>query len=206
MSLSAEIRAQPATALDQYSVKIGHSVSPDHRAKGAGIIQELGQRQSYSFFGWANEVVFVGLGPCEGAQPSLHLLKPDNAVLAGVIGTCNGIIGRQTLPVTGRYRIVVSTDKSNVSSRYGFSLRTVPPDHHFSVHLPLNCCSEHTDSRSGTRVGCGRTAVLRFQRQPRNHRTYRGQVQQHLPQVGVRATKVDDPSDMGFGKCTRRAW
>jgi hypothetical protein len=140
----------------------------------------------------------VGLGPCEGAQPSFHLLKPDNTVLAGVIGTCNGIIGRQTLPVTGRYRIVVSTDKSNVPSRYGFSLRTVSPDHHFSVHLPLTVAPNTPTRGAGYVSAAGEQQFYDFSASPGTTVHIEGKCSDTCPKLVIRATKVDDASDYGF--------
>lgn len=134
---------------DHFSIEIGDTVSPDHPARGAGIIKDLGQKQFYSFEGQVGEVVFVGQGPCEGAQPNFDLLKPDNKLLANVIGNCNADIGRQTLPVAGTYTITTSTDKSNVNSRYSFFVHAVPPDQHYSVRLPLIVSSDSPTHGSG---------------------------------------------------------
>ena len=127
--------------LDQYSIKIGDTISPDHPAKGAGVITELGQKQSYSFAGRVGEVLWFQLGPCEGAMPSFDLLAPNGNKLdfAGCHpGVSRQDLGRQILPTTGQYRIVAGTDKSNVSSRYSFYVHEVPGDEHFSARLPLN--------------------------------------------------------------------
>ena len=132
---------QPApaapTSADHYFINIGDAVSPGHPAEGAGVIHALGQKQYYSFGGKAGELIYLGVGPCEGAQPNFDLFDPSNNLLANVIGNCHADIGRQKLPVTGTYSIITSTDKANINSRYDFFLHTIPPDQHFSVRLPL---------------------------------------------------------------------
>jgi RHS repeat-associated protein len=150
VTASYQPAAAAPTSADHFSIKIGDTVSPNQPMMGAGIIKDVGQKQFYSFQGRAGEVIFVGQGPCEGAQPNFDLLKPDSKLLANVIGNCNANISRQTLPLTGTYTIVTSTDKSNVHSHYNFFVHAVPPDQHFFVRLPL------TISPDSPRRGAGR--------------------------------------------------
>ncbi len=135
---------------DQYAIRIGDTVSPDHPAPGAGIITSPGQKQSYAFAGVAGQAVYVGVGPCEGANPSFDLRAPDDKLLGGVIGNCHADIGRQVLPVTGTYHIVASTVNKTDVSRYSFFVHTVPGDQHFPVRLPI------TVSLDGPAAGSGR--------------------------------------------------
>ncbi|HZQ21875.1 MAG TPA: RHS repeat-associated core domain-containing protein [Terriglobales bacterium] len=188
---------------DQYSIGVGETVLPDHPAKSAGIITELGQRQTYFFPGRTGEVIYLALGPCEGAQPSFDLLKPDNSLISKVIGNCNADIGRQTLPGTGMYRIVASTDKSNIYSRYSFALHPTPPDQHFSVQLPLTVALG-APVRGAGRIGAAyEQQFYDFTAKPGTkvhiEGTCGGNCSERLgSRLQIRATKVGDTSDYGF--------
>jgi hypothetical protein len=120
------------TTLDQFSIKVGDTVSPDHPAKGAGSITQLGQRQAYSFSARAGEIVYVGLGPCDGAAPTFDLLRPNGDGLDW--HSCYGDMGRQVLPVGGTYRILA---RSESTTHYSFFIHPVPQDQQVAVHLPL---------------------------------------------------------------------
>jgi hypothetical protein len=188
------------TRFDQYSIKIGDTVSPDHPAQGAGIITELGQRQSYAFDGKAGDAIYLGFGPCEGASPSFDLLKPDRGALE-LLANCHLDIGRQTLPVTGRYQIVAKTEPPNVKSRYGFVLRAVPPDKHFNVRLPLIGSSALPYSGAGHISDPGAQHLYDFTAVPGTvvH------IESKCSCVGlsVRATSVGDTSRFGFWELNR---
>jgi hypothetical protein len=93
-----------AAALNQFAIKIGDAVSPDHPA-GAGVIKEPGQRQSYSFTARLGDITYLGIGPCDGTPPILDIFAPDNHRVDGQIG-CHDL-GRVVLPQNGSYRIVV---------------------------------------------------------------------------------------------------
>ena len=177
--------------VDQYAIQIGDTVSPGHPRAGAGIIEKLGQKQSYSFAGRAGETVFLSLGPCEGANPSFSILKPDNSMLDGDIGNCH-VNFRETLPVTGTYRVVASTDKSDVSSRYGFILRPVPSDQHFSVRLPLQVSAD-VPSRTAGRIGSpGQQQFFDFSARSGATVNIQGKCGGSCPNLVIRATPRGD--------------
>jgi hypothetical protein len=185
-------------AFDQYSIKIGDTVSPDHPAKGAGIITPLGQKQSYAFSGQAGDAVYVGLGPCEGTQPSFDLRTPDDKLLGGVIGNCNVDIGRLVLPVNGVYRIIAMTDKSNVPSRYSFWVHAVPPDRHFSVHLPFTVAQGVPGHGAGHVSAAGEQQFYDFTAAPGTTVHIEGKCGGSCPKLVIRATKAGDTSDHLF--------
>lgn len=189
---------------DQYTINVGDTVSPDHPTTGAGIIKTLGQRQTYSFSGRTGEVIYLELGPCDGAQPSFDLLRPDNSLISKVIGNCNSDIGRQTLPATGTYRIVASTDKSNVNSRYSFTLQATPPDQHFSVRLPLAVTPNAPARGAGEISAEYEQQFYDFTAKPGTKVHIEGTCGVNCSErlgsrLQIRATKVGDTSDYGFG-------
>lgn len=185
-------------AFDQYSIKIGDTVSPNHPAQGAGIIKDLGQKQSYSFSGRAGEVIYVALGPCEGAQPSFDLRDPDDKYLGGVIGNCTVDIGRLVLPATGNYRITAATDKSNVASRYNFFVHTVPPDHHFQVHLPFTVAPGVPGRGAGHVSAAGEQQFYDFTATPGATVHIEGKCGGSCPKLSIRAAKAGDTGDYAF--------
>jgi hypothetical protein len=108
------------TTFEQYSIKIGDTVSPDHPVRGAGIIAQLGERQSYSFPGKAGQIVYFSAGNCEGSLVDFEIKKPSNDSAGFSRGNC-GDLGPITLATTGTYKILVKADQG--SARYSFSLR-----------------------------------------------------------------------------------
>jgi RHS repeat-associated protein len=192
---------QPAAApssTNHFSIKIGDTVSPDQPMTGAGTIKDVGQKQFYSFQGRAGEVIFVGQGPCEGAQPNFDLLKPDNALLANVIGNCNADIGRRTLPLTGTYTIVTSTDKPNVNSRYKFFVHAVPPDQHFSVRL-LRTVSPESPTRGAGHISApGEQQFYDFSASAGATVHIEGKCTVPCPKLAIRATARGDDSARFF--------
>ena len=178
------------TTLDRFSIKIGDTVSPGQPAKGAGVIAQLGQRQSYSFAGHAGELVYLGLGPCDGANPSFVLLRPDGGALDLQFGNCHVDIGRQTLPVAGTYRIVASTDRSNVSSRYSFYVHPVPPDQHVAVRLPLTVYPDNPARGAGRITAQGAEQFFDFTASPGTLVHIESKCS--CPNLAIRAVSVGD--------------
>ena len=113
------------TTFEQYSIKVGDTVSPDHPAAGAGSISRLGERQAYSFNGIAGTILYMKVEHCEGDPVSFELRNAANQGIVG--GSACGDFGPTPLPSTGTYRIVVNPDRG-ASSRYSFSLLTTTFD------------------------------------------------------------------------------
>lgn len=185
------------TTSDQYPIKIGDTVSPDRPAPGAGTITQLGQKQSYSFAGKTGETIYIKLGPCEGAKPSFAFLKPDNSWLDLAIADCQSSF-RETLPVSGTYHIVASTDKANVASRYSFFVRTVPPDQHFSVRLPTTISPGVPAKDTGRTSAPGADQLYDFTARPGTVVRIEGKCGTPCPNLTIRATRVGDVSDRNF--------
>ena len=184
-------------SFDRYSIKIGDRVSPDHPAQGAGIIKDLGQQQSYSFAGHAGDTVFLGLGPCEGANPSFKFLNPDNSIFDFTIGNCQVSL-RKTLPVTGTYQILASTDRANVDSRYGFFLSSVPPDQHFSIRLPVSVSLNNPGRGAGHVSAPGAQQLYDFTAEPGTVVHIEGKCSTPCPKLVIRAAVVTDTSGYGY--------
>ena len=110
------------TTLDHYSIKIGDSVSPDYPVRGAGIIAQLGEQQSYSFQARTGEVVYYSAASCEGVAPWFRLLDQSNNLIDLTAGC--GDRGPFTLRSAGVYRILVSADTG--TTRYSFKLSRQP--------------------------------------------------------------------------------
>ncbi|HEV3513881.1 MAG TPA: hypothetical protein VGS05_19395 [Candidatus Sulfotelmatobacter sp.] len=110
------------TTFDQFSIKIGDTVSPDHPAPGAGIIAKLGEQQSYSFQARAGEIVYYSAASCEGAAPWFRLLDQDQNLIDLTAGC--GDRGPFTLHKAGAYRILVSADTG--TARYSFKISERP--------------------------------------------------------------------------------
>ena len=111
-----------ATTFDQFSIKIGDTVSPDHPAPGAGIIAKLGEQQSYSFQARTGEIVYYSAASCEGAGPWFRLLDQDKNLIDLTAGC--GDRGPFTLHKAGVYRILVSADTG--TARYSFKISGQP--------------------------------------------------------------------------------
>ena len=184
-----------AAAFDQYSIKIGDTVSPDQPSPGAGTITSLGQRQSYGFKGRAGQTVYIGLGPCAPAEPSFSILKPDDTLLDGTIGNCR-VAFREVLPVTGTYRIVASTDKSNVASRYSFFVHEVPADQRFAARLPLNVSPGTPTGAAGRITTEGAQQFFDFTASPGT--VVHIQSKCSCSRLWIRAVAVDDGSNGGY--------
>jgi hypothetical protein len=180
-------------ALNQFPVKIDGSISPDHPA-GAGIITRLGQRQSYSFNAQAGEVVYLGIGPCEGALPFLDILAPDNHRLDGQTG-CHDL-GREVLPQSGTYRIVARTEKD--PARYSFSLRSVPPDQHFAVRLPLSVSPDAITRGTGRITAQGAQQFYDFTATPGSRIVIQGKCSQPCPNLDIKVMTSGDTSRVGL--------
>ena len=196
-----------STSFGHYSIRIGDTVSPDRPAQGAGIIKDKGQRQSYSFDGKAGETIFVGLGPCEGASPSFNILKPDNTLLTGAIGNCH-VVFRETLPVTGTYQIVASTDPSAPASRYSFFVHSVPPDQHFAVRLPVVVSPDTPAKGAGHVSAPGAEQFYDFTASPGTVVHIEGKCSTPCPNLVIRVADLNDASSNGFWDLgiTRNDW
>jgi hypothetical protein len=179
--------------LNQFPLKIDDSISPDHPA-GAGIITQAGQRQSYSFNAKAGEIVYLGIGPCEGAVVSLDILAPDNHRLDGQIG-CHDV-GREALPQSGVYRIVAKADKD--SARYSFSLRSVPPDQHFAVRLPLTVSPDAPTRGAGRITALGAEQFYDFTAPAGSRVSIEGKCSQPCPNLEIRVTTDGDTTLLGL--------
>ena len=179
--------------LNQFPIKIDDSISPDHPT-GAGTITQLGQRQSYSFNAQAGDVVYLGIGPCEGAVPVLDILAPDNHRVDGQIG-CHDV-GREVLPQSGTYRIVARTEKD--PARYSFSLRSVPPDQHFAVRLPLTVSPDAPARGTGRITAQGAQQFYDFSATPGSRIFIEGKCSQPCPNLGIKVTTGGDTSGSGL--------
>ena len=179
--------------LNQFPIKIDDSISPGHPA-GAGIITQVGQRQSYLFDAQAGEVVYLGIGPCEGPVPALDIFAPDNHRLDGQLG-CHDL-GREVLLQSGTYRIVARTDKD--PARYSFSLRSVPPDQHFAVRLPLTVSPDAPTRGTGRITAQGAQQFYDFTTTPGSRVSIEGECSQPCPNLEIRVTTGGDASRLGF--------
>jgi RHS repeat-associated protein len=187
------------TSFDQYSIRIGDTVSPDHPARGAGIIKDVGQKQSYSFQARAGDAVYLAIGPCEGAQPSLWVSRPDNGGLDGTLASCQSDVGRIDLPMDGTYRIVAQTDKTNVVSHYGFSLLAVPPDQHFAVHLPVTVSADDPARGAGRILAKGEQQFYEFNATQGTKIQIAGKCTASCPGLDVRVVSADEHVSFRYG-------
>lgn len=191
-SISAS--AAPPSAPDQYNISIGDTVSRDHPAKGAGILSNATQRQSYSFNAQAGEVVYLGIGPCGGPSLLIDIFTPDNHLLDAQIG-CHDL-GREVLPQAGTYRVVARTDKD--SERYSFFLHAVPADQHFSVRLPLAVSPDVPVLGVGHITGQGAEQFYDFTANPGSAVHLEGKCGGSCPKLEVRATSLGDTGRLGY--------
>jgi RHS repeat-associated protein len=182
-----------SAALNQFSIKIGDAISADHPT-GAGIIAQSGQRQSYSFDARAGEVVYLGIGPCEGAVPAFDLLLPDDHFLDGQIG-CHDL-GREVLPQTGQYRLVAKSDKEPV--RYGFFLHSVPADQHFIIRPPQTVSPDAPARGAGHITAQGAQQFYDFTATPGSKVLVEGKCGTPCPNLGIRVTSIGDTGSRGF--------
>jgi hypothetical protein len=111
------------TSFEQYSIKIGHTVSPDHPSRGAGIIAQPGEQQSYSFQARAGQVVYFSASNCEGVTVFFDLFNQTGGGVAGSAGC--GMLGPVTLTTAGTYKILVKADHGG-AARYSFRISEQP--------------------------------------------------------------------------------
>lgn len=180
-------------ALDEFSIKIGDAVSPDHPA-GAGMIKQPGERQSYSFNARSGDITYVGIGPCDGTPPILDIFAPDNHRVDGQIG-CHDL-GRVVLPQNGKYRILVRADGPSV--RYSFSLHPVPSDQRFVVRLPLTASPDIPARGAGRIAAQGAQQSYDFEASPGSQVHVEGKCGTPCPNLGIRVTQVGDNGGIGF--------
>jgi RHS repeat-associated protein len=178
---------------NEFSIKIGDAISPDHPA-GAGVIKQPGQRQSYSFKARSGDVIYVGIGPCDGTPPILDIFAPDNHRVDGQIG-CHDL-GRVVLPQKGTYRILVRAD--GLSVRYSFSLHPVPPDRHFAVRLPLTVSLDAPPREAGHVSAQGAQQFYDFDGSSGSQVHVEGRCSAPCPHLGIRVTPVGDNGRIGF--------
>jgi RHS repeat-associated protein len=124
-----------STTFDKYNIRLGDTVSPDHPVPGAGSISKLGEQQSYSFSGQANQIVWLGFNQCNGSLDlKFQLLGPNGGALFDAF--CGDGPGRrQILPEAGTYQIVA---RRQGTAPYSFEIHAVPADQHAAVKLPFS--------------------------------------------------------------------
>ena len=182
---------------DRFGIAIGDSVSPDHPAKGAGSLSDLGQRQSYEFTGRAGEAVYIAAGVCEGGPTQLSILRPDNVLLEG--NNCHSDIGRVELPANGNYSIVAASDRPNVAAQYGFSLRSIPADQHFSVGLPFAVSRNKPAGGAGRITAPGQQQFFEFTAPPHATVHIEGTCASACPKLSLRVVRGDEHVDFRYG-------
>jgi hypothetical protein len=182
-----------SVAVDQFATRIGAVISPDHPA-GAGAITQLGQRQSYSFAAQAGQIVYLAVGPCEGALPSFELRAPDDHLVGQQLG-CNDL-GRVVLPQTGTYHLVASSGGD--ATRYSVALNAVAPDQHFSVRLPLSVSPDVPTRSAGHITTRGAQQFFDFVAAEGSTVHIEGKCARPCLNLAVRAVASGDTSRLGF--------
>jgi hypothetical protein len=132
-----------SASFDQYSIKIGDTVSPDHPSSGAGIIAQSGQRQSYSFEAHAGQIIYFGSRDCKGF-PWFDLFDPSNNLIGGR-GGC-GDFGPLTLHKAGTYRILAKANGSG--ARFIFALSSTTFDQ-YSIQIGDTVSPGHPSPGAG---------------------------------------------------------
>jgi hypothetical protein len=181
-----------AAILNQFSIKVGDSISPDHPT-GAGIITQQGQRQSFGFAARAGDIVYVGIGPCDGGLFSFDLRTPQNRVLDAA--SCHDI-ERQVLPESGTYQIVTKT--ALPPARYSFFIHEVPADQHFAVRFPITVSAESPGKGAGHITAQGAQQFYDFAAAPGSAVHIEGKCIPACPNLEIRATSAGDNSRLGF--------
>jgi hypothetical protein len=182
-----------STTLDTYAISIGDSISPDHPRRGAGIIAQAGQQQSYAFQAAAGQAVYLQIGPCQGSGLALDVIAPDNSRLDAQIG-CHDL-GRIELAKAGTYHVVVHAD---ASARYAFVPRPIPPDQHFTLRLPAEASRGAPDQGVGRITAPGAQQFYDFTGRQGSVVHLEGKCAQPCPNLVVRVTKAGDSSRLGF--------
>ena len=181
-----------AAILNQFSIKIGDAISPNHPI-GAGIITQQGQRQSFGFAAHAGEIVYVGIGSCDGGLPSFDLRTPQNRLLDAA--SCHDL-ERQVLSESGTYHIIARTDQP--PARYSFFVHEVPADLRFAVRLPIAVSAESPAKGAGQITAQGAQQFYDFAAPPGSSVHIEGKCIPACPNLGIRATSVADNGRLGF--------
>jgi RHS repeat-associated protein len=174
-----------STSLDAYAIAIGDSISPDHPRRGAGVITQPGQQQSYTFQAAAGQAIYLQIGPCEGSGIALDVNAPDNSRVDGQLG-CHDL-GRVELAKAGTYHIVVRADGP---AHYAFAARPIPHDQHFALHVP--------GQGAGRITAAGEQQFYDFSGRPGSVVHLEGKCAQPCPNLVVRVTKAGDSGERGF--------
>jgi hypothetical protein len=182
-----------STVLDTYAIAIGDSISPDHPRRGAGVIVQPGQRQSYAFPAAAGEAVYLEIGPCQGSAMALDVLAPDGSRVDGQLG-CHDL-GRLELAKAGTYHIVVRADGS---ARYAFAPRPIPRDQHFALRLPAEASRGAPAQGAGRLTAAGAQQFYDFTGRQGSAVHIEGKCAQPCRNLVVRVTKTGDSSQRGF--------
>ena len=181
-----------AAMLNQFSIKVGDAISPNHPT-GAGIITQQGQRQSFGFAARAGDIVYVGIGPCDGGLLSFDLRTPHNRLLDAA--SCHDI-ERQVLPESGIYQIIART--AQPPARYSFFTHEVPADQHFAVRFPITVSAESPGKGAGHITAQGAQQFYDFAAAPGSAVHIEGKCIPACPNLEIRATSAGDNSRLGF--------
>lgn len=104
------------TRFDSYRIAIGDSVGSNRPSAGAGVIATPGERQSFTFSATRGAIVYVKVGPCNGAGMSFDLTAVSGAFVGGKSG-CNDL-GPMTLTAGGAYRITTNAGPGTANYRF----------------------------------------------------------------------------------------
>ncbi len=181
-----------AATLNQFSIKVGDAVSPDHPT-GAGIITQQGQRQSFGFAARAGDIVYVGIGPCDGGLLSFDLRNQHNSLLDGASG-CHDI-ERQVLSESGTYHIIARTDQP--PARYSFFVHEAPADQRFAVRMPVTVSPDSPAKGAGHITAQGAQQFYDFAATPGSFVHIEGKCIPACSNLEIRATSIGDHGRLG---------
>ena len=150
------------TTFENYSIKIGDTVSPDHPSPGAGVIAQPGEQQSYSFPAKAGQIIYFSATNCEGAPVGFELQKPSNDSTGFGRGDC-GDLGPVTLATAGMYKVLVKVDHG-ATARYSFSVRPTSFEQ-YSIKIGDTVSPDHPSRGAGMIAQPGEQQAYSFQGQ-----------------------------------------
>lgn len=150
-----------------FSIAIGDTVSADDPQPGAGMIEVAGAQDSYTFSATAGQHIFFeeisGDGSFNGWL-QYELFAPSGTEVFSAYSDSSHT-GRETLPETGTYKLVVASplNETDQFGEYSFRIRAIPPDQEFTISVGDTVAQGVPGGGAGRIEVTGARDIYRFQ-------------------------------------------
>jgi hypothetical protein len=129
-SLLPSQKQEPEPPRQTFSVSLGDTIRKDTPGKGAGVIEEPGAVDVYTFSAKSAQRVYLQRLDCDNSYDvGLQLLSPDGKPVPNFstyASSCLGGTNVVTLPATGKYSLQIGSGYTGSSGTYDFKLWESP--------------------------------------------------------------------------------